>query len=85
MPIRVKVIFTHLFHVMGCLNQVDIKRRSPTWYTAAVPYPVRPARPWPYLDFEKEKAGGGSGGAPVQCVLLPPFCEGGAVFLTSII
>ena len=22
----------------------------------AVPYPVRPARPWPYLDFEKEKA-----------------------------
>ena len=20
---------------------------------AAAPYPVRPARPWPYLDFEK--------------------------------
>ena len=24
--------------------------------TSAAPYPVRPARPWPYLDFEKEKA-----------------------------
>ena len=23
---------------------------------AAAPYPVRPARPRPYLDFEKEKA-----------------------------
>ena len=23
---------------------------------SAAPYPVRPARPWPYLDFEKEKA-----------------------------
>ena len=22
----------------------------------AAPYPVRLARPWPYLDFEKEKA-----------------------------
>ena len=25
------------------------------WYSAA-PYLVRPARPWPYLNFEKEKA-----------------------------
>ena len=26
------------------------------YYIAAAPYPVRPARPQPYLDFEKEKA-----------------------------
>ena len=26
------------------------------YFLPAAPYPVRPARPWPYLDFEKEKA-----------------------------
>ena len=26
------------------------------WHYKAAPYPVRPARQWPYLDFEKEKA-----------------------------
>ena len=26
------------------------------WLKTGAPYPVRPARPWPYLDFEKQKA-----------------------------
>ena len=26
------------------------------YHTAGAPYPVRPARQWPYLDFEKQKA-----------------------------
>ena len=29
-------------------------------YLAGAPYPVRPARPRPYLDFEKEKAAAAS-------------------------
>ena len=38
-------------------------------FGTAAPYPVRPARPWPYLDFEKEKAAAAAaarraGGAP---------------------
>jgi hypothetical protein len=34
------------------MEKLEIEKTKPT-FIAATPYPVRPARPWPYLDFEK--------------------------------
>ena len=64
-----------------CLFDLGIAQR--TILHAAAPYPVRPARPRPYLDFEKEKVAAAAvarrhyrgltwlGGAPVSNLKKP--------------
>ena len=47
---------TYLFSTYVCPIHFVLSTYGLYIHTSAAPYPVRPARPWPYLDFEKEKA-----------------------------
>ena len=50
-----KLRFVNKFLLTQIYDSISLfKHRE--WVHAGAPYPVRLARPWPYLDFEKEKA-----------------------------
>ena len=70
---RTSDILTRFEHILGS----KIEEFS---YSTAAPYPVRPARPWPYLDFEKWKAAaaaaasiGGLPGLGARAALVAPL------------